>query len=135
MTDKDESKKPIPDQEDIQDVCSSLAFLKAFSQEFGDGFVAMVSLDIKRFLPVHRDILVECLTGEISEGGDLFESPVCDNRMQKIVFDSSEAAYKNAVARASSIPKQFIYGAFSVFGVAVSYSAPQQVFLNFPKGK
>lgn len=117
-----------PSQEEIQEVCSSLAYLKASSEPFGDGHIALVSLSVKNFSSRHKLILFSCLTGGLSEDGESFHSPVCDNNFLNIVFDSEEAAQKNAISRANAMPKQFIYGAFSAFDKIVTYNQPQQVF-------
>lgn len=119
---------------DLNGICASLAFTQAEAAPVEGGFLAWVSLDVKRFSPEQKEALLNCLTGRLDDQGDMFLSPVCDNAECDILFETKEEATKEAISRANSLPNQFIYGAYCTYGELVVYQQPQKIFF-IPRNK
>ncbi len=114
----------------LDEVCATLAFAKPSAEVVQGGYVAMVSLDVRRFNAQQREALLRCLTGFVDNDLGLFLSPVADNQQRAVIFTDAERALSEAQIRANSLPQQFIYGAFSEYGCLVKYQQAQQVFFK-----
>ena len=114
----------------LDEICATLAFAKPEAQVYQDGYVGMVALDISRFSDEQRAVLLQCLTGYVDEATAYFLTPVADNQQRPLIFIDPDKALSEAQLRANSLPQQFIYGAFSEYGVMVKYQHAQQVFFK-----
>jgi hypothetical protein len=119
---------------DLNSICASLAFTQAMSEPCEGGFIASVSLDVRRFSQEQKGALLNCLTGCLDSQGEWFLSPVCDNAQCDIVFSTQGEAAKEAITRANSLPNQFIYGAYCTYGELLVYQQPQKLFF-MPRNK
>lgn len=114
--------------EQLEALLLSLSYLQPTTKRVESGYVAIASLNLSGMSAYQVDALLMCLTGSISQAGDKFISPVSDNNQLPIIFDSEDEALGQARQRVASLSKQFIYGAYDIFGVALEVKSTPQVF-------
>lgn len=117
-------------RQELAEIGRTMPFASPTAQAVEGGYIAMVSINVAAFTAHQKEILCKCLTGWVVAGGQLFFSPVCDNREEAIVFDTESEALEQAKIRASSLPRQFSYGAYAEFGIAVPVEQSPQIFFT-----